>query len=270
MTGAAALAAGTPATGLDVLAQVTSERLGLTVAALIALAVLAVLGGVLVVVLRRQAQARAQERQARDDAGPARPDGALWAAGGANGAGRPPEGDDDSAEDRTQVAPGSAPLADTGAEAEEAPVQEERPSPAAAEPSRPLDEALVVRPPLPREAWVAEIIWAAHATRFRVVARRSDDADAEPVAIAQTETLPWPPRDDASVQALTDASATLERVLLDSGWTGLPTGETWYSKRFAWAPQAAEPEPQVPRNTGRFDRRRRVADPAPVAQDAPR
>jgi hypothetical protein len=71
------------------------------------------------------------------------------------------------------------------------------------------------------------------------------------------------------VQALTDASATLEAVLLDSGWTALPTGPAWYSKRFAWAAQAA---PEAPRPTGRFDRRRAQAPepvpPARVAGDA--
>jgi len=270
MTGGAAMAAGTPGALLDAvhLAQVTSERLGLTVAALIALAVLAVLGGVLVMVLRRQAQDRALDRQAPGEAGTGGPQGALWAAGargevrpGGDGAIRDERGHP-AADGGVEPDPGAGPgRARTGASPRRAPADE---------PSRPLDEALVVRPPLPGEAWVAEIIWAAHATRFRVVARRSDDADAEPVAIAQTEALPWPPRDDASVQALTDASTTLEKVLLDSGWSGLPTGETWYSKRFAWAPQAAEPEPQVPRGTGRFERRRsRVPDPVtPVAQDA--
>jgi hypothetical protein len=279
MTGRVAISAGTtlvPAAGVDAvpLAQATSERLGLAVAALIALAVLAVLGGVLVALLRRRAQARSLGRHDGVEPGARTPEEALWSAGGATGAGARAEAGAAAEPGRDDDEEEEAPREDAGAVAGTArPLPEAHPEPAAVvpdAPSPPAGEGLGVRPPLPQEAWSAEIVWAAHATRFRVVARRSDDVDAEPVAIAQTEPLPWPPRDDASVQALTDASATLEAVLLDSGWTALPTGQAWYSKRFAWAAQAAAPE--APRPTGRFDRRRTQAPeparPAPVAGDA--
>jgi hypothetical protein len=119
----------------------------------------------------------------------------------------------------------------------------------------------MVLPPDPQESWTAEITWVAHKTRFRVVAHRAGEPDASPVALAQTEALPWPPKDDASVQALAEASGTLESVLLDSGWTALPGGATWYSKRFAWEPQPAAADPNGAGDPGRFERE-------PVAQDA--
>ncbi len=272
------------------LAQATSERLALTVAALIAVAVLAVLGGLVVLLFRRQAQAEGYPGP-EPDAG----DDALWAAGtngasaggSVNGTAAARDGDDateehhavagertgpdDTAEHAASPAMAGGDAADDTADHAASPVMADgSAADGTAEQAAPPAEEPVVRPPAPEEGWTAEIIWAAHATRFRVVARRSDDPEAEPVAIAQTEPLPWPPRDDASVQALTDASATLESVLLDSGWTGLPTGQAWYSKRFAWAAQDVAPE--APRPTGRFDRRRAQAPepvpPAPVARDA--
>jgi hypothetical protein len=99
------------------------------------------------------------------------------------------------------------------------------------------------------------------------MARRPEDAETAPLALAQTEPLPWPPKDDASVQAMTDASATLESVLLDSGWSALPAGDAWYAKRFAWEPQAAAG--QVRPGSGRFERREAEA-PEPVPPDAER
>ncbi len=280
MTGAGVIAAAAAAPGAAAeavrVAQLTSEDLGLTVAALIALAVLAVLGGVVIVVLRREGQARAVRGQGGEEPAAHPPEDGLWAASGAdagNGAGAAVNGaDSDRAPAPDTAGDARAGEDDAPSRGVERPRRGSRLRPAARETAEPApagDERLLVRPPELGEAWVAEIVWAAHATRFRVVARRSEDPDAEPVAIAQTEPLPWPPRDDASVQALTDASTTLEAVLLDSGWSALPTGEAWYSKRFAWAPAAA---PEPPPSTGRFDRRRAGApDPAPaepVAQDA--
>jgi len=261
-------------------AQVTSEGLALTVAALIALAVLAVLGGV-VMVVRRDAGTGAQPWDRRVEADTGEAGEPLWAAGGPNGAAggqhdARTEPDDamsapgargvTGARGGTGTGPADATDADTGLRRTDHDIDLHGP-----EPAEPAPAAIVVRPPVPAEAWTAEIVWAADATRFRVVARRADDADVEPVAIAQTEPLSWPPRDDASVQAMTDASATLETVLLDSGWSSLPAGEAWYSKRFGWEPQDATRDPRS--GSGRFDRRpAEVADlatPHAVAADAP-
>jgi len=219
-------------------AQAASERLALTVAALIAVAVLAVLGGLLVIVFRREARAHADvgpapagepqsdRRSPRGPAGPAAPvdapPPAAAGVGGPNGAARAAEGAEEGAS--------------------------------------------VVRPPFPADAWTAEITWVAEVTRFRVLARRDDDLDADPVVLAQTEALPWPPTDQASVQALGDASAALEAALLESGWRPLPTGSAWYAMRFAWEPRTAGRD--VPRGPGRFGRSGAPA-PDPVASDAP-
>jgi hypothetical protein len=199
-------------------------------------------------------------------------DRALWsAAGSANGAVRADDDldrSDDDDDGRATRRAGHDPLADADGAHDDTPqptgtmrTPPERRGPRG---RRPAHDEPVVRPPVPREAWTAEITWAPDAARFRVVARRPEDPDTAPVALAQTEPLPWPPKDDASVQAMTDASIALESVLLDSGWTPLPAGDAWYAKRFAWEPQAADAQPRP--GSGRFERREAGA-PAPVPPD---
>ncbi len=256
------------------LAQGTSERLALTVAALIAVAVLAILGGLLVLVLRRQADGRPARPAG---GGTAADDRALWsAAGGSDGAvraGDDPDADADAVDPSGDPAESTpAPVAGAGSAGDDTlePLRDEAhaaPNGAGPVADGPADDEPVVRPPVPREAWTAEITWAADAARFRVVVRRPEDPDAAPVALAQTEPLPWPPKDDASVQAMTDASVALESVLLESGWSPLPGGDAWYAKRFAWEPQAAGTQARPA--SGRFERRSAGA-PAPVPPDAER
>jgi hypothetical protein len=253
------------------LAQATSERLALTVAALIAVAVLAILGGLLVLVLRRQAEGHAATRAGGASVAD---DRALWsAAGAANGAVRADDdldrSDDDDDGPRDRDEPATTLLADADGAHDDTPQPtrddaDTAPNGAGPVGGGPAHDEPVVRPPVPREAWTAEITWAPDAARFRVVARRPEDPDTAPVALAQTEPLPWPPKDDASVQAMTDASIALESVLLDSGWTPLPAGDAWYAKRFAWEPQAADAQPRP--GSGRFERREAGA-PAPVPPD---
>jgi hypothetical protein len=242
------------------LAQATSERLALTVAALIAVAVLAILGGLVVLLFRRQAGSEvpagtAMEAEESGDA--------AWAAQHPNGSARYDDDEaggagDEDGRDAGATAEVHAPhTADEAGAAGEAGAAAGAGDHAAPEP--------VILPPDPAEAWTAEVVWAAHATRFRVVARRADEEDGPPVALAQTEVLPWPPTDQASVQALTDASRTLESVLLDSGWDGLEGGAAWYAKRFAWEPEHAGGDPDD-RPGGRFARR----DAVPRDADASR
>ena len=259
------------------LAQASSERLALTVAALIAVAVLAILGGLLVLVLRRQADG---QEATRAGGASVADDRALWsAAGSANGAVRAEDDldrsddlDDDDDGSRDVDEPEAAPVAaaDGAGDDTPQPIRDEAdtaPNGAGPMAGGSAHDEPVVRPPVPREAWTAEITWAPDAARFRVVARRPEDPDTAPVALAQTEPLPWPPKDDASVQAMTDASIALESVLLDSGWSPLPGGDAWYAKRFAWEPQGAAAQARP--GSGRFERRQAGAA-APVPPDGER
>jgi hypothetical protein len=250
------------------LAQATSERLALTVAALIAVAVLAILGGLLVLVLRRQGDGQEAARTGSASVGD---DRALWsAARSGNGAVREEEDDVDDSRDVDELQAAPVDGADGARDDVPQPIRGDADTAlngAGAVAGGPVHDGPVVRPPVPREAWTAEITWAPDAARFRVVARRPEDPDAAPVALAQTEPLPWPPKDDASVQAMTDASLTLESVLLDSGWSPLPAGGAWYAKRFAWEPQAAGAQARA--GSGRFERRE-AGDAAPVPPDAER
>lgn len=119
-----------------------------------------------------------------------------------------------------------------------------------------------VRPPDLRRAWTAEVQWSD--TRFAVVAR-ADDGD-EGVALAASHPLQWPPSGPRAVRDMTRAVERLEASMLGAGWTPLPPGSAWYSKRFAWAvtaPREQHPPPlplaAVPRTesappSGRFKR----------------
>jgi hypothetical protein len=116
----------------------------------------------------------------------------------------------------------------------------------------------VPRPPDPRRDWTAEIEWrhTDWGSRFTVVARST--GGEEPVVLAQSAPLEWPPTTPKAVQALTDAAGDLEAALTAAGWRALEPGDAWYAKRFGWRPPApavqAVPEPAPPPRSGRFTR----------------
>jgi hypothetical protein len=99
----------------------------------------------------------------------------------------------------------------------------------------------VVAPPRPDEAWTAEVAWDGAASRFAVRAAPWAGTTAA-VVVAHTEVLRWPPPDAAAVQALADATRSIEAVLLASGWKPLPAGDAWWALRFAWVPASVAPE----------------------------
>jgi len=104
--------------------------------------------------------------------------------------------------------------------------------------SPPLPQVL---PPRPDEAWTAEIFWDAVGRRFAVSASPWSGTSGRAV-VAHTPPLRWPPPDPAAVQALADATSSIEAVLLASGWKPLPPGEAaWWALRFAWVPAAVSP-----------------------------
>ena len=117
-------------------------------------------------------------------------------------------------------------------------------------------------PPDHRLAWTAEIEWrdSDGESRFCVVAR-----GAGTVVLAQSAPLQWPPTGPAAVQAMTEAAEQLAAMLAEAGWKELAPGASWYSKRFAWEPVAAEKPvaaagqatPPTPATGGARDRRRR-------------
>ena len=92
-------------------------------------------------------------------------------------------------------------------------------------------------PPDRRLAWTAEIEWrdSGDESRFCVVAR-----GAGTVMLAQSEPQEWPPTGPTAVNAMKEAAERLAAMLADAGWNELEPGESWYSKRFAWEPVAAE------------------------------
>jgi len=117
------------------------------------------------------------------------------------------------------------------------------------------------RPPDPRRAWTAEVQWSD--THFVVVARagKRDQGDF----LATSRPLQWPPSGPKAVRDMSQAVERLEASMLAAGWTPLPPGSAWYSKRFAWAataPRDKQPPPApaaVPRTeiaapSGRFKR----------------
>jgi MYXO-CTERM domain-containing protein len=122
------------------------------------------------------------------------------------------------------------------------------------------DPVEALAPPDPERRWTAELEWhdEAGGPRFHVIARAEDGGPA--ARIASSERLEWPPPDAVAVQRLRRTVARIEAAVRDAGWAPLPAGETWYAKRFAWAPlvaPAGEPEPEP------------VAPPAPVAAATP-
>jgi hypothetical protein len=131
----------------------------------------------------------------------------------------------------------------------------EPPKPAAAPSAAPsADAAPAASPPDRRIAWTAEIEWrhTSGESRFCVIAR-----GPRTVTLAQSRPLEWPPTGPAAVQAMTDAAEALAATLAAAGWTPLPPGHSWYAKRFAWEPAAADARsaPGAPHRM----RRRRLA-----------
>jgi hypothetical protein len=101
-------------------------------------------------------------------------------------------------------------------------------------------------PPDPARGWIAEIEWehSAGESAFRIVAR--DEEGGEPVALAKSPPLEWPPAGPESVQAMTQAAEGLEAWLVAAGWKALQQGDTWYAKRLAWEPAQDTDEPSDP------------------------
>jgi len=94
-------------------------------------------------------------------------------------------------------------------------------------------------PPDPRRRWLAEVRWdeTAAASRFRVIARASEDG-AEDV-IAESQPLEWPPGSPAAFQRIADAAQALNESVARAGWTPVARGEAWYAARFVWVPDDA-------------------------------
>jgi hypothetical protein len=126
-------------------------------------------------------------------------------------------------------------------------------------------------PPERTRAWTAEIEWRQPDAEgvFRVVARPTEGRGE--ATIAESARLEWPPKGPASVEKLRQAVEQLEASLLAAAWEPLPSGGSWYAKRFAWearqpaeAPASAEPlapadsaeppEARQPQRSGRFER----------------
>ena len=119
----------------------------------------------------------------------------------------------------------------------------ERPDLASGEPAA-ANGGAALPPPDTRRVWTAEIKWrhGGGRSRFCVMAR-AVQGDGE-VTVAQSPPLDWPPKDPASVRAVSEAAERLEATVLAAGWTALPRGGAWYAKRFTWEPNgsgAAEP-----------------------------
>jgi hypothetical protein len=109
-----------------------------------------------------------------------------------------------------------------------------------------------LHPPDPALPWTAELEWhgETEGPRFCVTARSAESG--QEALIALSEPIEWPPADAAAVQRLRRSVARIEAAVRSAGWTPLPSGEAWYSKRFAWAPvappaPAREPAPAPPR-----------------------
>ena len=105
-----------------------------------------------------------------------------------------------------------------------------------------------MRPPDPRRAWTAEVWWSD--TCFAVVARAGERGKA--VSLATSRPLQWPPSGPKAVRDMSRAVERLETAMLAAGWTPLPPGGTWYSKRFAWV--ATVPRTETAPPSGRFKR----------------
>ena len=113
-------------------------------------------------------------------------------------------------------------------------------------PGHPPDDP--VDPPDPRRAWTAEVQWSD--TCFAVIARAGQRS--KEVSLATSRPLQWPPADQKAVTEMSRAVERLEASMLAAGWTPLPPGDAWYSKRFTWV--ATVPRPETAPPTGRFKR----------------
>jgi len=108
-------------------------------------------------------------------------------------------------------------------------------------------DALASRPPDPARKWTAEIAWRETdgESRFVVAARRGRGAEA---VVLTSDPIQWPPTGADDVASLQRVVNGLEATLLSAGWTALDPGDSWYARRFAWAPvaPAAPPPPPAP------------------------
>jgi hypothetical protein len=98
----------------------------------------------------------------------------------------------------------------------------------------------VLAPPDAEAAWTAEVVWTQDGdmARFRAVAQQSDGAEA---VLADSEPFAWPPTSPAAISAVSTAAETLSSRLERAGWSELRPGDSWYSRRFAWDPEAEDP-----------------------------
>jgi hypothetical protein len=105
-------------------------------------------------------------------------------------------------------------------------------------------------PPATSRGWTADIEWceAGGEAWFRVVARATQGTTT--AVVAESARLEWPPAGAAAMPALTAAAEELDTRLVAAGWRPLPSGDSWYAKRFAWEPVAS-----LPAAPGRFERR---------------
>jgi hypothetical protein len=104
------------------------------------------------------------------------------------------------------------------------------------------------RPPDPAGDWTAEVEWpgAGSEVRFRAIARSTHGT--QNAVVAESRPFRWPPGGTADVQAMTDAVADVQGLLLSAGWTEIEPGDGWYARRFAWTPApgaAAATGPEV-------------------------
>lgn len=92
-------------------------------------------------------------------------------------------------------------------------------------------------PPDPRLEWAAEIAWSSGpaSSRFQVISRH---AAGQPLILAESAPVQWPPSGPQSIRAMSQAAEALNAKLLEAGWRPLPAGSAWYAKRFAWDPPA--------------------------------
>lgn len=101
-----------------------------------------------------------------------------------------------------------------------------------------------IRPPDPERAWTVELEWRDEGDGPRFCALAQPDGGRARVAIFSSEPLEWPPADAEAVERLRRTVARMEAVLQASGWTPLPPGPSWYSKRFAWSPVTQRVSPR--------------------------
>jgi hypothetical protein len=125
-------------------------------------------------------------------------------------------------------------------------------------------------PPDPRRRWLAEVRWdeSAAESRFRVIARASEDGSED--VIAESQALEWPPATPAAFQRVADAAQALGESVARAGWTPVARGEAWYAARFIWVPDDARRTrgPQPALWDGR-DPEAVAPTPAPTARPAP-